>query len=580
MDLFRRWAAGSSSAQGPTDRGTYELVGQPVIGSSRRIVASDALKDTVPESEDFDGNAVGNAVGDGPTKEELRTLRKVADRLPWAAFLVAIVELCERFTYYGISGPFQNYISNSYHDPSGLPGAIGLDQKGATALTNFFQFWCYVTPILGAVIADSFLGKYRTIYYFSIIYAAGVLILFLTSLPIAIENGYALGGLVVAMIVIGLGTGGIKSNVSPMIAEQCITTQQFVRTTSRGERVIVDPALTIQRIYMVFYMCINIGSLSSILTTNMELHIGFWSAYLLCFFTFLAGFATLIMGKEKYIMHPPEGSVIPRALRVCWIGLKNRSLNAAKDQYLRTTPGSQVSTPWDDVFVEEVRRALSACKVFLFFPVYWLVQGQMVNNLVSQAGQMQLHGIPNDVMSNIDPLTIIIFIPLCDRFLYPALRKAGIAFKPITRMFAGFVFAAAAMAYAAFVQRAIYNAGPCYTAPLACDAGKLPGGRYLPNEVHVAAQVPAFLFIGLSEIFAAVTGLEYAFTQAPASMKSFIMSMFLLTTAIGALMGGIISPLAVDPTLLWMYIGLVVVALVGGVFFWRTFKHLNDFEDL
>jgi POT family proton-dependent oligopeptide transporter len=341
----------------------------------------------------------------------------------------------------------------------------------------------------------------------------------LTSLPIAIENGYALGGLVVAMIVIGLGTGGIKSNVSPMIAEQCTTVKQYVRTTSRGERVIVDPAITIQRIYMVFYLCINIGSLSSILTTNMELHIGFWSAYLLCFFTFLAGFATLILGKKDYVLRPPKGSVIPQALRVCWIGLKSGDLDAAKPEYLPISPGVHRSIPWDGLFVEEVRRALVACKVFLFFPFYWLVQGQMLNNLVSQAGQMELHGIPNDVMSNIDPLTIIIFIPICERFLYPALRRVGVPFKPITRMFAGFMFAAAAMAYAAFVQRAIYNAGPCYRTPLACDAGKLPDGKYRPNEVHVAAQIPAFLLIGLSEIFASVAGLEYAFTKAPPSMK-------------------------------------------------------------
>lgn len=64
--------------------------------------------------------------GDEPTEEERQTLRKVADRMPWPAFLVAIVELCERFTYYGLSGPFQNYIQNSYHDPNGLPGAIGM----------------------------------------------------------------------------------------------------------------------------------------------------------------------------------------------------------------------------------------------------------------------------------------------------------------------------------------------------------------------------------------------------------------------------------------------------------------------
>lgn len=67
--------------------------------------------------------------GDEPTEEERLTLRHVPDKLPWSAFLVAIIELCERFTYYGLSGPFQNYIQNKYHDPKGLPGAIGMLQR-------------------------------------------------------------------------------------------------------------------------------------------------------------------------------------------------------------------------------------------------------------------------------------------------------------------------------------------------------------------------------------------------------------------------------------------------------------------
>lgn len=181
-----------------------------------------------------------------------------------STFLIAIVELCERFTYYGLSGPFQNYISNSYHDPNDLPGvcilylrltrstitnpsqAIGLNQSGATFLTNFFQFWCYLTPVIGAVIADQYLGKYWTIVYFAAIYAAGILVLFATSLPIAIEHGMALPGLILAMVVIGLGTGGIKSNVSPLIAEQYTGTKAFIKTLAGGEKVIVDPSITIQ----------------------------------------------------------------------------------------------------------------------------------------------------------------------------------------------------------------------------------------------------------------------------------------------------------------------------------------------
>lgn len=62
---------------------------------------------------------------DEPTEEERATLRHVSDKLPLSAFLVAIIELCERFTYYGLSGPFQNYIQRGYKDPSGLPGALG-----------------------------------------------------------------------------------------------------------------------------------------------------------------------------------------------------------------------------------------------------------------------------------------------------------------------------------------------------------------------------------------------------------------------------------------------------------------------
>jgi proton-dependent oligopeptide transporter, POT family len=85
----------------------------------------------------------------------------------------------------------------------------GLNQTGATALTNFFQFWCYITPILGAVCADQWMGKYKTIVLFSGFYCVGLLVLFLTSLPVAIEHGFALGGLVTAMVVIGLGETAI-----------------------------------------------------------------------------------------------------------------------------------------------------------------------------------------------------------------------------------------------------------------------------------------------------------------------------------------------------------------------------------
>ncbi|KZF20042.1 peptide transport protein PTR2 [Xylona heveae TC161] len=514
--------------------------------------------------------------GEEPTEEEKATLRHVADKLPKAAFLVSFVELCERFAYYGLSGPFQNYIQNKVHDPSGVPGVLGMGQTAATGLTNYFQFWCYLTPIIGAIVADQYLGRYNAILLFSVIYTIGLLILVTTAIPSAIAAGASKAGLIVAMTVIGLGTGGIKSNVSPLIADQYKASKQYVKTLKSGERVIVDPGVTIQRIYMIFYLCINVGSLSAIATTEMEHHIGFWWAYLLPMIMFIIGFVFIAVSKPFYTIRPPTGSVIPHAFKVMWIGLTHKGdLNAAKPTY-REEYGGSYSTPWNDSFVDEMRVALQACKVFVFYPVYWVVYTQMLNNFISQAGTMELHGIPNDLMQNIDPITIIIFIPICDRLVYPLLRKVGIKFKPITRITAGFMFGALSMAYAAIVQHLIYSAGPCYKAPLACDASQ---GGVIPNHIHVAVQTPAYLFIGLSEIFASITGLEYAYTKAPPTMKSFIMAMFLLTSAFGSALAIALSPTAVDPKLLWMYIGLAIACFIAGILFWFIYSPLNATED-
>ena len=188
---------------------------------------------------------------------------------------------------------------------------------------------------------------------------------------------------------------------------------------------------------------------------------------------------------------------------------------------------------------------------------------------------MELHGIPNDIMQNIDPLTIIIFIPIMDRLVYPLLRKFGIPFRPITRITMGFVFAALSMAYAAIVQHLIYISPPCYNAPLACPAAN----ETSPNQVHVAVQTPAYLLIGLSEIFASITGLEYAFTKAPPSMKSFVMSIFLLQSAFGSALGIALAPTAKDPKLVWMYTGLGIATIITAGLFWICFRKYNATEE-
>jgi POT family proton-dependent oligopeptide transporter len=167
------------------------------------------------------------------------------------------------------------------------------------------------------------------------------------------------------------GTGGIKSNVSPLIAEQYTGTKQSIRILESGERVIIDPTITIERIYTYFYMFINIGALSSALTTVLESKVGFWLAYLIPVCIFGIGFTILMWERKSYIDRPPLGSVVLQAFTIIWIGMRSGfKLDAAKSSSQRTDHRFTVS--WSDEFVEEIKTALASCRVFLFFPIYWV----------------------------------------------------------------------------------------------------------------------------------------------------------------------------------------------------------------
>ncbi|QLG74086.1 hypothetical protein HG535_0F05980 [Zygotorulaspora mrakii] len=445
------------------------------------------------------------------------------------------------------------------------PGFLNLKSQGATGLSYFFQFWCYVTPVFGGWLADTYLGKYSTICWGTGIYVIGILVLFVTSIPSITTQNAAVGGFITSIILIGIATGLIKANLSVLIADQFPKTGPKIITKKNGKKVIEDPNITIQNVFMFFYLMINVGSLSVIATTELELHVGFWAAYLLPFCFFWIAVIVLAVGRNQYVKPPIGDKVISKCFKVMYIVSKNKfNFDAAKPSY-----NPEVAFPWSDKFVDEIKRALGACKVFCFYPIYWVCYGQMLNTFVSVGGTMELHGLPNDFFQAIDSIALIVFIPICEYFLYPLIRKFT-PLRPITKIFLGFMFGAAAMVWAAVLQHFIYKAGPCYDHPLSCDT---------PNRIHVAWQVPAYVLIAFSEIFASITGLEYAYSKAPVTMKSFIMALFLLTNAFGSALGCAISPVVVDPKFVWMYTGLGVACFIAGWLFWFCFKHYNKTEE-
>lgn len=73
---------------------------------------------------------------------------------------------------------------------------------------------------------------------------------------------------------------------------------------------------------------------------------------------------------------------------------------------------------------------------------------------------MKLNNLPNDVLNNLDPFALIIFIPICDLLIYPALRRAGIRFTPIKRITLGFFTGSLAMIW--YVSPDIHVILPCF----------------------------------------------------------------------------------------------------------------------
>jgi len=231
---------------------------------------------------------------------------------------------------------------------------------------------------------------------------------------------------------------------------------------------------------------------------------------------------------------------------------------------------------FDDQWVDEVNRGLKACAVFCWFPIYWLTYNQLNNNLTSQAATMSTHGLPNDVLSNLDPLALIIFIPACDLLFYPALRRAGVNFSALKKITGGFYVGAAGMIWAAVVQHYIYKTNPChYSAATCVDADDNP----LVSPLNVWIQAGSYVLIAFSEIFASITGLEYAFTKAPVNMRSLVMSVFLFTSAISSALGEAFVSLSADPLLVWNYGTMAVLAGVTGVIFWFSVRKLDARED-
>ena len=211
------------------------MEGQPVLGRGDGLVAPlvrRTQQDQRQGSSETDGQRF-------PSAWEPSEARRSSPLTSVCPFILGN-ELCERLAYYGLSTNLVVYFQE----------VLDLPTAEANTQVNIWMGTCYLTPLLGAIVADSYLGRYKTIFAFSSLYLVGLLLLVATNVvcdQTSLDLNKLSFMLFIALYTISLGTGGIKPNVSSFGADQFNDDDPVQRKEKES-------------FFNWFYMFINIGT--------------------------------------------------------------------------------------------------------------------------------------------------------------------------------------------------------------------------------------------------------------------------------------------------------------------------------
>ncbi|EFA83958.1 hypothetical protein PPL_03028 [Heterostelium album PN500] len=423
----------------------------------------------------------------------------VNNKIPHAMYFIVGNEVCERFSYYGLKTILSIYCTDY----------MGYTDDSATVLISAFNFLGYAFPLVGAYFADARIGKYKTILYFSMLYCVGGIILSVTSVDGVTgssPSNRSSWGLILGLLLIAISMGGIKPSVSAFCGDQLQSNQKGL----------------LQKVFQIFYWSINLGSFfSTILTPMLRKYTTYWIAFGVPAVLLILSTIIFVIGSKRYINRPVAGSVLLDSCKVigCAVKEKVRSKrDGYDDRYYNNHWIDRAKVKHDPKMVDSVRAALKVMLIFVPMPFFWALYDQTSSRWTQSAEKMDLSVTSNfsfepDQIQAVNPLLIMILVPVFEYCLYRPLKRRNINFSPLLRMVVGMWLAVATFLLAMFVERKIES----------------------EENVSIFWQLPQYVLLTCAEILISITGLEFSYSQAPASMKSMIMSLWLFTDSIGNL---------------------------------------------
>ncbi|CAH6793754.1 solute carrier family 15 member 3 [Phodopus roborovskii] len=488
-----------------------------------------------------------------------------------AAAAVLVVEMLERTAFFGITSNLVLYLNSlNFNWEGGQASRAALLFLGAS----------YLLAPVGGWLADVYLGRFLTISLSLVLYLAtsGLLLATITvdgrksfcgempllplepacpsaDCPSSWSSPYCATTLYLVLLLLALAASSVRSNLTSFGADQVM---DLGRDATR-------------RFFNWFYWSINLGAVLSLLVVAfIEQNISFLWGYSiivglvgLAFFIFL--FATPV-----FITKPPTGSQVSSMLKLAFQKCcPQRSSRNSDNAHLLPDQRSHQRGPSPQEDMANFQVLVKLLPVMVTLVPYWMVYFQMQSTYVLQG--LHLH-IPNIFQTNptnsslalssehsnyripeawlllANVMAVLILVPVKDHLIDPLLLRCKLLPSALQMMALGMFFGFTSIIAAGVLEKErlqYINANQTVPQLIGQDL-------YYAAPLSIWWQIPQYLLIGISEIFASIPGLEFAYSEAPRSMQGAIMGIFFCLSGVGSLLGsGLVALLSLPGG--WMY---------------------------
>ncbi|CAM0955382.1 unnamed protein product [Alopecurus aequalis] len=451
-----------------------------------------------------------------------------------ALFIIA-VEIAERFSFYGVSANLISY----------LTGPLGEGLAKAASAINLWNGVAQLLPLLGAALADSWLGRYRTILLASLLYILGLGLLAVSTLlssgshkcgtaghtPCPPPSGLQMAAFYTSLYLVALAQGGHKPCV------QAFGADQFDESDPRE-------AVSRSSFFNWWYFGICAGTaVTLIFLSYIQDNIGWGLGFGIPCIVMAFALAVFLLGTRTYryyVSDSKQRSLFARASETfaAWRNSRRKSTNP-----LPATSGPESSAHVDEEeqelvisnqdLVEEAKSVLRLFPIWATCLIYAVAFSQSSTFFTKQAATLDRrvgHGlqVPPAALQSFISITIVVLMPLYDRVLVPLARRYTGVSSGITllqRIGTGMLLSLVSMVVAALVEKRRLR--------VAMDAGLVDQPK-VPVPMSLWWMVPQYVLFGAADVFTMVGLQEFFYDQVPDKMRSLGLAFYLSIFGIGS----------------------------------------------